>query len=575
MRWSQTFIQTLRESPQEAEIRSHRLMIRAGMIQKLSSGLYTFLPLGLRSLRKLEKIIRNTLDRHGAIELLMPILQPKEIWLQSGRWDLMRDLMLVSKDRQNREFVLGPTHEEVITDFVSKRIKSYRDLPKNFYQIQTKFRDELRPRFGLMRAREFLMKDAYSFDRNDPEAEKSYWNMVHAYQEIFSACGLNFRMVEADTGVMGGSLSHEFVVLSDSGEDEIFVCTECGYSSNRELTRRLCRGESSPSQKAYEKVKTPNVKSIGDVSQFLGVSPKKLIKTMIYKVGSTPIAVLCRGDVELSEGKIARYFKSDKVNLADEKTIKELTHASVGFSGPVGLKAIQIVGDLSVEGLQDIIVGANEDDFHLAHVDLARDCKIDFYGDFGLAQKGDLCFKCRKEFETYRGIEVGHVFKLGTKYSSILGAKFLNEEGLESPCVMGCFGIGVSRTLQAFVDQNSTENEIFWSPSLAPFEIVIVPILKNEFAVTEAAEKVYQELIMDGYDVLLDDRDERPGVKFKDAELIGFPVRITLGQKYLKELKLEVSIRTLKETRTEFVSPDSLKAYLNEFIKREGRDVRG
>lgn len=556
MRWTQTFIQTLREPPQEAEIRSHRLMIRAGLIQKLSSGLYTFLPLGLRSLRKVEKIVREVLNEHGALELLLPILQPEEIWRQSGRWDIMRDLMLVAEDRQQRSFVLGPTHEEVITDLVSKRVKSYRDLPKNFYQIQTKFRDEIRPRFGLMRAREFLMKDGYSFDVDDAAAEKSYWNMAGAYQEIFKRCGMKFKMVEADTGVMGGSLSHEFMVLADSGEDEILVCPKCDYSSNRELTKRFCLPRNAKNDKPYKKVSTPRAKSVQEVSQFLGVTADQLIKTMIYAVGDEAVAVLCRGDVQINESKLARFFGGKKVVLADEKTVENVTGSAMGFAGPVGLEKIKIYADLSVEGLEDAVAGANELDYHLKHVNLSRDAKIESYEDLGFAQKGDLCGKCRTPFESCRGIEVGHVFKLGTKYSKALGAVFLNQEGVQMPCVMGCYGIGVSRTLAAFVEQSSTEEGIVWSRAIAPYEILIVPVLKQDNPATETAFKLYEVLKAKGYDVLIDDRDERPGVKFKDADLIGFPIQITLGQKYLTEGKVEVLSRLQK--KTELIGLDAL-----------------
>jgi len=564
MRWTRTFIQTLREAPQEAEIRSHRLMIRAGLIQKLSSGLYTFLPLGLRSLRKVEKIVREVLNEHGALELLLPILQPEDIWRQSGRWEIMRDLMLVAEDRQQRSFVLGPTHEEVITDLVSKRVKSYRDLPKNFYQIQTKFRDEIRPRFGLMRAREFLMKDGYSFDVDDAAAEKSYWNMAEAYQEIFKRCGMKFKMVEADTGVMGGSLSHEFMVLADSGEDEILVCPKCDYSSNRELTKRFCLPQTRKNTAGYEKVPTPHMKSVQEVSRFLGVDANQLIKTMIYKCGDETAAVLCRGDVQINESKLSRFFGGQKVLLADEKTVENVTGSPMGFSGPVGLQKIKIYADLSVEGLEDAVAGANELDAHLIHVNLSRDAKIESYEDIGFAQKGDLCGKCRAPLESCRGIEVGHVFKLGTKYSKALGAVYLNQEGVQMPCVMGCYGIGVSRTLAAFVEQSSTEDGIVWSRAIAPYEILIVPVLKSDSLATETAFKLYEDLKSKGYDVLIDDRDERPGVKFKDADLIGFPIQITLGQKYLSEGKVEVLTRSQK--KTELISLDALPEALESLL---------
>ncbi|MBI1870288.1 MAG: proline--tRNA ligase [Chlamydiae bacterium] len=565
MRWTRNFIPTLRESPQEAEIRSHRLMIRAGLIQKLAGGLYTFLPLGLRSLRKVEKIVREVMNNHGAIEVLLPILQPKEIWTQSGRWNVMRDLMLVAKDRQDRSFVLGPTHEEIITDLVSKRIKSYRDLPKNFYQIQTKFRDEIRPRFGLMRSREFLMKDGYSFDATDETAQKSYWNMVEAYQEIFKRCGFNFIMVEADTGVMGGSLSHEFMVLADTGEDELFVCKGCGYAANRELALRHCVPSFSSASSKYEEVQTPHMKSVEGVSRFLKVSPQQLIKTLIYEMDRKPHAILIRGDVEVNEGKLRRLFKGASVELASEEKVSQVTASPVGFAGPLGLKGIPLVADLSVKGLRDAVTGANKADTHFIHVDLERDCSIDAFQDLGFPKNGDLCGKCKAPFQVLRGIEVGHVFKLGTKYSAILGANYLNEQGTQLPCVMGCYGIGVSRCLAAFVEQNSTENGILWNQALAPFEVLISPLLMEVGEIVEAAEKLYNDLKLKGMDVLLDDRKERPGVKFKDADLIGFPIQVALGQKFLETRSLEVHIRPRQ--KVEHIPMDSIVSYLEGMIR--------
>ncbi len=547
MRWSNTYISTLRESPQEAEIKSHRLMLRAGLIQKLAGGLYTFLPMGLRSLRKVEAIIRDVMGKHGAIEVLLPILQPKDIWTQSGRWETMRDLMLVAEDRQKRSFVLGPTHEEVITDLVSKRIKSYRDLPKNFYQIQTKFRDEIRPRFGLMRAREFLMKDGYSFDMDDPSAEKSYWNMAEAYQEIFTRCGLNFRMVEADTGVMGGSLSHEFMVLAETGEDEIFSCPSCKYAANRELAKRLPLMPAFSGSEKKEIVQTPGLKSVEEVSKFLNVNPTQLVKTLLYWAQRKLVAVLVRGDVQINEGKLCRFLGVTKLELADEKKVEETYQIPMGFVGPVGLKDIRIIADLSVQGLQDVVVGANEKDAHLTHVNLEQDCKIDAYADLGFSQKGDLCPSCKVQFEIVRGIEVGHVFKLGTKYSQKLDAHVLNPQGAKTPCVMGCYGIGVSRTLASFVEQNSNEDGILWNRALAPYEIVLLPLQMEVAPVRELAEKLYQEMLAKGWDVLLDDRPERAGVKFKDADLIGFPLQVTLGQKSLETGKLEIFVRSRQQ----------------------------
>jgi prolyl-tRNA synthetase len=392
------------------------------------------------------------------------------------------------------------------------------------------------------------MKDGYSFDANDEASQKTYWNMAEAYQEIFKRCGLNFKMVEADTGVMGGSLSHEFMVFADAGEDEIFSCPECGYAANRELALRQCPRLDSKPQPGPEPVRTPSLKSVEEVSQFLGVDPRQLIKTLIYFVDGKAVAVLCRGDVQINESKLCKYLEVASVELANEEIVRNVTGSPMGFAGPVALKGVRIIADLSLKNLRDGVAGANEVDTHLIHVDLERDSSIESYQDIGYAQKGDLCAKCQAPFNLFRGIEVGHVFKLGTKYSLKLGAQFLNEQGIQAPCVMGCYGIGVSRTLAAFVEQNSTEEGILWNRALAPFEVLLLPVLMEVSEVREVAEKFYADLKKIGLDVLLDDRDERPGVKFKDSDLIGFPVQVTLGQKLLKERKIEVQLKAQRKT---------------------------
>ena len=548
MRWKQSFISTLRQAPQDAEIKSHRLMAKAGLIQKLSSGLYTFLPMGLKSLRKIESIIRDRMLAHGAEELLMPILQPPDLWLKTKRWESMRDLMLVAKDRQGRDFVFGPTHEEVITDIVSKRVKSYRDLPTNLYQIQVKFRDEIRPRFGLMRAREFIMKDGYSFDTGPEEAKITYWKMYQAYCEIFERCGLKYKIVEADTGLMGGSLSHEFMVLADSGEDEMFYCETCDYAANRELAKKEPLANMNSEEKAIEEVATPERRTVEEVCKFLGVEPKRLIKTMIYQSDQGPFAALCRGDVDINESKVRSIVGSENIRLADDDLIQKITGAKTGYAGPVGLKNIPIYIDNTVLGMNDAVTGANKNDAHYIHVKAGRDFDLQEVKDLSYAMDGDLCVECKKPLTCKRGIEVGHVFSLGTKYSGALDAQYLDEKGQKHPMVMGCYGIGVSRTLAAFIEQNSDEQGILWHPKLAPYEAVIIPVNIEEMSIAKLANDLYEKLLKANIDVILDDRDERAGVKFKDADLIGFPVRITIGKKYQETGCIELKTRNKSQS---------------------------
>lgn len=542
MKWSTQLIPTLRETPQEAEIASHRLMLRAGLIRRLSGGLYTYLPLGLRSLRKVEQIIREEMDRAGALEILMPALQPREIWEESGRYQGMREVMFNIQDRQERALVLGPTHEEVVTGIAASEIQSYRQLPVNFYQIQTKFRDEIRPRFGLMRCKEFIMKDAYSFDLDWDSADTSYQAMYDAYCRIFARCGLHTTVVEADTGSMGGSSSHEFMVVADAGEDGIVECPDCGYAANLE------RGESrfslppADSSPAMQSVDTPNTCTIEAVSVLLNIEPSRLVKTLLYLVDEKPVAVLIPGDRELNEIKLARALNATGVVLAGDDIIEEVTGAPVGFAGPVGLD-IPVYADESLKGQRDAVTGANAADAHLLHVELERDANVTAYADLVLAAAGDGCPRCEGVLIEKRGIEVGHVFKLGTKYSEALGATYVDADGALHPAVMGCYGIGVSRTLQSAVEQQHDKNGIVWPISIAPYHVEIAVLNVEHEQSMEIARSLTAELEAAHIEVLIDDRAERPGVKFKDADLVGIPVRVGIGERSLKEGLLEIKLR--------------------------------
>jgi prolyl-tRNA synthetase len=544
MRWSRTFIPTLREVPQEAEIASHRLMLRAGLIRKLSSGLYTYLPLGLRVLRKVERIVREEMDRAGAIELLLPILQPREIWEKSGRWKVMEPTMLTAQSHQGRELVLGPTHEEVITGLVAREISSYKQLPRIFYQIAPKFRDEIRPRFGVMRAREFLMKDAYSFDVDGAASSKSYRLMYDAYGKIFDRCGLKVRIVEADTGVMGGNFSHEFMVPGPSGEDAIISCPACGYAANVEQAERKpepARAESAAAQ--LETVDTPGLRTVAELAAFFKAPPASFIKTLIYRAGGEPRAVLVRGDRDVNESKLKKLLGADSLELADEATILKVTGAPLGFAGPVGLGGVRILADFSVAGITDGITGANREDRHLIHVSVERDCPIEEFHDLALVREGDLCPRCGKPLEMSRGTEVGHVFQLGTKYSAVLGATFKDQGGKEIPAFMGCYGIGVSRTMAAVVEQNHDEKGIVWPESVAPYQVLILTLDQGNEELARTAALLEEELARKGVEVLWDDRPQSPGVKFNDADLLGIPRRITLGKRFLKSGRAELKER--------------------------------
>lgn len=552
MLYSKYFIPTVKETPSDAEVVSHQLMLRAGMIRKLAAGIYNYLPLGLRSIRKFETIVREEMNRADAIEMLMPSVQPAELWQESGRWQFYGKELLRFKDRKEAEFCMGPTHEEVITDMVRREIKSYRQMPLNFYQIQTKFRDEIRPRFGLMRGREFIMKDAYSFDVDSSAADASYEKMFNAYMRIFERCGLNFRAVEADTGSIGGSSSHEFMVLADSGEDAIVSCNCCRYAANVEKAEvRAVATVSGVELKALEKKATPDKKSIADVAAFLGLATESTIKALVCSNGEGQfVMALLRGDHELNEIKLKNAMAWDEIRMATDEEILAEVGAPVGFLGPIGAKAqLPIIADQALNGMVNCVVGANETDLHYINANPGRDFALERIIDLRNVIAGDLCPRCNEgKMEIWRGIEVGHVFKLGTKYSKALNATYLDENGKEQVIFMGCYGIGIGRTVAASIEQNHDENGIIFPIPLAPFHCSVVALNPaKDKGTLAAAEEIYLKLQKMGVETLFDDRDERPGIKFKDNDLIGIPLRIVVGAKGLAEGKVELKNRKTSE----------------------------
>ena len=547
MRYSRMLLPTLKESPSDADVISQKLMIRAGMIRKVAAGVYNLLPMGLRALRKVEAIVRDEMNRAGAQEVSMPMVIPAELWQESGRWDEYGKELLRIKDRHDREFCLGPTHEEVITDLVRREVRSYKDLPLNLYQIQSKFRDEIRPRFGLMRGREFVMKDAYSFHATTGSLDAEYENMYNAYTRIFERCGLDFRAVEAETGSIGGRFSHEFMVLAESGEDAVASCTSCTYAANVERAEIREPAAVAPSAgSAIERVSTPGKKTIEEVSAFLKAAPERLIKTLIYETDKGLIAALVRGDSQINEFKLRNASGAASVKLAEEDAVKKATGSPVGFAGPVKLN-IPIYADFNVRSMFDAITGANENDAHLLHVNASRDFRA-IYADIRNAGPGDKCPRCEGTFEIKRGIEVGHVFKLGTKYSEAMGANFLDEAGREQVIIMGCYGIGIGRTAAASIEQNHDEAGIIWPKPLAPFDCEVLPVNVKDDETRKTSEALY-EVLKKEMEVLLDDRDERAGVKFKDADLIGIPVRVTIGERNLKQGMVELKVRKTGEVK--------------------------
>jgi prolyl-tRNA synthetase len=547
MKWSRTFIPTLKENPSDAEVESHKLMIRSGMIRKLSAGVYSYLPLGTKILNKVINIIRDEMDKSGAIELFLPALQPLTLIELSGRIDAFGDDLLRMKDRHKRDIALSPTHEEVITDLVKNEVSSYKQLPLILYQVQTKFRDEARPRFGVLRSKEFLMKDAYSFDIDTDSLNKSYQKMYDTYCRIFERCKLDYLAVEADSGAMGGDVSHEFMIPNENGEDVIVKCRNCDYSANME------KAESSPIEskdditlEELKEVSTPGMITIKEVSDFLGIEPDKMVKTLIYTYNSKSVAVLVRGDHDVNESKLAKVISGGEITLADEDAVVKLTNSPVGFAGPIGLKT-QVIADQAVSMMMNCVVGGNKADTHIINANQERDFNIDKVIDIRYVTEGDRCPKCNDALDISHGIELGHVFKLGTRYSDSLGAKFLDSNGKEQPIIMGSYGIGVNRILAATIEKSHDSNGIIWPLPLAPYEVLVVPINIKDDVIMDTATKIYDDLCEEGVEVLLDDRDQRPGFKFKDADLIGVPIRITVGKRLKETGELEIKLRSKDE----------------------------
>lgn len=552
MRASELMAPTLREVPAEAEVASHILMLRAGMIRKAAAGVYTYLPLAYRTLKKIMQIVREEMDAKGGQELMLPIIQPAELWQESGRWDVYGDELFRLKDRHGRAFALGPTHEEIITDLVRGEVRSYKQLPLLLYQIQNKYRDERRPRFGLMRGREFIMKDLYSFDRDEAGLDVSYHKMYDAYTRIFTRCGLAFRPVEADSGAIGGSTTHEFMVMAESGEAAILFCDTCDYAANTEKAEACCvdpllAGTVSEEPAEMKEVVTPGAKTIEEVSSFLGLPTDKFIKALVFETEKETVMVLVRGDREINEIKLYNLLGCVQLQMAGEETVRRVTDAEVGFAGPIGIKNVTVIADKEVMAMRNAVAGSNKTDVHMVNVNPDRDFKPDKVSDIRLVMAGEPCPRCGGKLDEARGIEVGQVFKLGIKYSKALNAKYLDVNGKEQLMVMGCYGVGVSRTMAAAIEQNHDENGIIWPVPIAPFHVVVVPVNTKEEGQMQAAEEIYLALQNAGLDVLMDDRNERPGVKFKDADLIGYPLRVIVGAKAVEESTVELKNRKTGE----------------------------
>ena len=559
MRVSRLFMATQREIPADAEIPSHQLMLRAGLIRKVASGIYSFMPLGYRTYRKVEAVIREEMDKAGAQELIMPALLPAEVYQESGRWEKFGPEMFRLSDRGGRSFCLGPTHEEPFTEAVRDTISSYKQLPVTLYQIQHKYRDEKRPRFGIMRGREFVMKDAYSFDTDEEGLAKSYDTMYAAYRAIFDRLGLDYTVVDADSGAMGGSGSQEFMVKSEVGEDGICYCDECGYAANEEKAGCVTPAQDTAEMLDIEKIHTPDVKTIDDLVGYMNCGADKFVKTILYNIDGKIVAAMCRGDRDINETKLANLYDATEMELAAFVDVERVTGAKVGFAGPVGLKEkIDIVVDSEVSVMRNFVVGADETDYHLKNVNIGRDFEATTIADIRNAVEGDVCPKCGKgKMKMARGVEVGHIFKLGTKYSKALNCVYLDKDGKSNLVVMGCYGIGVGRTLAAIIEQHHDDNGIIWPAEVAPYKAIVVPTKVNDEANMALAEKIYADLTAAGVEVLIDDRNERPGVKFKDADLIGIPLRITVGRRAgegIVEVKRRDSDEAVEMTADEAVA---------------------
>ncbi len=564
MKLSQALIPTLKETPADAEIISHQLMIRAGLIRKLTSGTYIYLPLGQRVMNKVINIIRSEMDRAGAQEILMPAMQPAELWEESGRLKQFGELVFRFEDRTGKKNLLGPTHEEIITHLVKNEITSYKQLPINLYQIQTKFRDEIRPRFGVLRSKEFLMKDAYSFDVDTKSLDKSYQLMYDAYCRIFDRCGLKYKIVEAESGLMGGDVSHEFMVPSPAGEDLFVTCPKCDYASN--IVMANCQPTKDPKKseapQALKKIETPGATTIEAVSKFLKVPASQMVKTLIYTADGDPVVILIRGDHELNLVKLGRLLGTDNIVPANAKTIENVTGGPLGFSGPVGLKDIKIIADHLIQGMTDFVTGANQADLHYINTNPGRDFKIGQTEDLRTITGSDPCPKCGTKIEISRGIEIGHVFKLGTKYSKKLGANFLDQNGKSQPAVMGCYGIGVNRIIAAAIENSSDKDGIIWPKNIAPYQVIIVSVNPKEEKIREVSQKLYDACRAENIEVLWDDRNISAGIKFKNADLIGIPIRLTVGKNTLANNVVDLKLRNSSEQNS--LAPDKV---ITEVIK--------
>ena len=565
MKMSNMLMLTLREVPAEAEIESHKLMLRAGLMRKMASGVYNYMPLGLKVLKNIQEIVRQEMNATGAQEFLASAILPAELWQESGRWDVYGDEMFRLKDRNNRDFCLGPTHEEVFTDIARNEIKSYKQLPVNLYQIQTKYRDERRPRFGVMRSREFVMKDAYSFDKDQEGLDVSYNKMHDAYVKIFNRCGLDAKCVAADSGAIGGANSAEFMVKSEVGEDDVVFCTCCDYAAN--IEKAPCTPEQGEVEefKELKKVQTPNAKTIDDLVKFFNTTEKKFAKTLIFNADGKIVAVMVRGDREVNEVKVTNALGGViNLNMATPEEVYNATNAKVGFAGPIGIKVDKLLVDEEVTKMYNFIVGANETEYHIENVNYKRDFE-GIVGDFRNITEGEKCPSCGGKVTISRGTEVGHIFKLGTKYSEAMKANFIVENGKEKPFLMGCYGIGITRTMASIIEQHNDENGIVWPLSVAPYHVSVIPVNIKDEEQMKVAEEIYNKLTELGIEVIMDDRNERAGVKFKDSELIGIPMRITVGKK-IADNQVEFKLRNGGENEVIDIE-DVYNKVREEFIK--------